>query len=101
MKKHPQNFPLHSNRLPEASVKPHLIDCPACGANISNQAPICPHCCHPIAANSNPQPLQLEEKPILDLSETNSQLESEDKEYRSDSYAKKVYEEIKRKKRKR
>ena len=96
--KTPAKFPSPQQpSLPEASVKPHLIDCPACGANISNQAPICPHCGHPIATNSNPQPLQLEEKPVLDSSETNSQVEREDEEYRPDPYAKKAYEEIKRK----
>ena len=47
--KTPAKFPSPQQpSLPEASVKPHLIDCPACGANISNQAPICPHCGHPM-----------------------------------------------------
>lgn len=29
---------------------PAIIDCPACGKSVSNQAQNCPHCGHPIAA---------------------------------------------------
>lgn len=67
--------------LPETSTEPHLINCPACGANVSNQAPICPHCGHPFTP---PQ----------------SKMESEqsaDTHNYPDPYAKKAYEEIKRK----
>ena len=57
------------------SIEIKLIKCPTCKAHVSNHATYCPKCGYPIAANSNPQPLQLEEKPVLDLSETNSQIE--------------------------
>ena len=31
-----------------------LIDCPACGSNISSQAGACPHCGHPIRPQAIP-----------------------------------------------
>jgi hypothetical protein len=35
-----------------------LIPCPACGREVSRQAPACPHCGHPIAGPARPSPPQ-------------------------------------------
>ncbi len=46
-----------SEELPpveELKPKPLLIDCPACGTEISRQTPTCPKCGHPIYQAPNP-----------------------------------------------
>ena len=35
-----------------------MITCPACGKQVSNQAPTCPQCGHPIALHPTPTPPQ-------------------------------------------